>query len=511
MKNFFRLQKVIAMEHLLDKGLEWYAHIQPYSKTWLTLVPALLSISLAFLTRQVIFALFVGVIAGAIILCMQTGSMMDINFLRTFLLPSLGTADYALILITYLWCLGGLIGMWNKTGAARHFAETVGHRLAYGPRSAKVFAWVMGLVFHQGGTVSTILTGTTVRPVTDKYKVSHEELAYIVDSTASPVATILPFNAWPIYVGGIIIATGQLPFVTTEAEAFSLFISSIPFNFYALLAVFFTLLMSIEKLPWMGAGLRAAMVRSRTTGKLDADDSQPMMKLGSGKAHQAYGYLPSNWDFLLPLILLLALAITPYVCAHLGLIDRKYSNFIPEAFLLAVLTSMVVAKVRGMSLSDVMNGFNEGCQSVTVAAILLGLAVTLGVVTKKLGLAPFLITLTDGSLSPTLLPGLLTLLCLLIAFATGSSFGTFAVVLPVAIPLAYQLVPEVIYVQICLGAVLGGSVAGDQCSPVSDTVVLSSMSTGCDLMHHVKTQLPLSMTLLGVAAVFSMIAVQIWV
>lgn len=497
------------MEQLINTMSEWYVAIQPYSKTWLTLLPAFLSISLAFLTRQVIFALFVGVMSGALVLCMQTGRAMDINFLRTFLLPSLGTADYALILITYLWCLGGLIGMWNKTGAARHFAETIGHRLAYGPRSAKVFTWVMGLIFHQGGTISTILTGTTVRPVTDKYKVSHEELAYIVDSTASPVATLLPFNAWPIYVGGIIM--GTIPFVTNEADAFSLFVSSIPFNFYALLAVFFTLLMSLEWLPWMGTGLKAALVRARTEGKLDADDAQPLMKMGSGKAHQAYGYTPSNLDFILPIVLLLAVAIIPYICAHIGLIELKFANFIPEAFMLAVLSSMAIAKMRGMSLGDVMSGFNEGCQSVTVAAVLLGLAVTLGMVTKKLGLAPFLISLTDGLLSPSILPGILTLLCLMIAFATGSSFGTFAVVLPVAMPLAYSLVPELIYVQICLGAVLGGSVAGDQCSPVSDTVVLASMSTGCDLMHHVKTQLPLSMTLLGVSSVLSMIAVQLWV
>ncbi len=497
------------MEHLSDKILEWYTFVQPYSKTWMTMLPALLSIGLAFVTRQVIFALFVGVITGTLVLAMQTGQAMDLNFLRTFILPSLGTPDYALILITYLWCLGGLIGMWNKTGAARHFAETVGHRLAVGPRSAKVFTWVMGLIFHQGGTISTILTGTTVRPVTDKYNVSHEELAYIVDSTASPVATILPFNAWPIYVGGIII--GTVPFINSEADAFSLFISSIPFNFYALLAVLFTLLMSLEWLPWMGSGLRAAMVRSRTTGKLDADDAQPLMKLGTGKAHQAYGYSPSNIDFVLPIVLLLIVAIVPYICAHMGLIALKYANFIPEAFLLAVLSSMGIAKYRGMSLSDVMNGFNEGCQSVTVAAILLGLAVTLGVVTKKLGLAGYLVGLTGDLLSPTLLPGILTLLCLTIAFATGSSFGTFAVVLPVAMPLSYMLVPEITYVQICLGAVLGGSVAGDQCSPVSDTVVLSSMSTGCDLMHHVKTQLPLSMTLLGTAAICSMLAVKIWI
>ena len=132
----------------------------------------------------------------------------------------------------------------------------------------------MGIVFHQGGTISTVLAGTTVRPLTDKAKVSHEETSYIVDSTASLVATIVPLNAWPIYVGGLIV--GTIPLFETEQEAVSFFFQTVPLDFYSLIAVFMTLLFAFELLPWEGKKMRAARLRARETGQLDAPGSRPM-------------------------------------------------------------------------------------------------------------------------------------------------------------------------------------------------------------------------------------------
>ena len=165
--------------------------------TWLSLLPAIVTIGLAFVTRQVLPALFAGVLTGSAVLFWQSGDWADLNPITRLFLPSLGSTGYAQILLIYLSCLGGLIGIWTRTGAARHFAEWVGERLAGGRSSSLFFAWLLGCVFHQGGTVSTVLTGSTVKPVADANRVSHEELSYVVDSTASPVATILPFNAWP--------------------------------------------------------------------------------------------------------------------------------------------------------------------------------------------------------------------------------------------------------------------------------------------------------------------------
>lgn len=471
---------------------------------WITLLPALLTIVLAFTTRQVVLALFAGIALGGAVLAFQTGKLADLNIVTSFLLPAIGSKTYAIILIIYLWCLGGLIGIWHKTGAARHFAETVGKKIAKGPRTSKLFAWIMGIVFHQGGTVSTVLTGTTVKPVTDAHKVSHEELAYIVDSTASPVATILPFNAWPIYVSGLIL--GTIPLLDTNFTAFDFYIKALAFNYYAILAVFFTFLVAVELMPWYGKGLKAARRRARETGKLDADNAQPLMRIEGAHAEQALGYRPSVLDFVLPIGVLLSLAIIPYTLGQLQVLPPEYSNWISEAFLFSVLSAMVLAKLRGMALKDVLDGFIEGCQGVTIGAIVLGLAVTLGYVTQKIHLADFVIDLVDNALPYVIMPAVFTFLSLLIAFATGSSWGTFAVVLPVAMPLAYAFNPDPLFIQISLGGILGGAVAGDQCSPISDTTVLSSMTTGCDLIDHVKTQLPLASLTVIIAMVASTMA-----
>jgi Na+/H+ antiporter NhaC len=192
----------------MDTGVE--------ASAW-SLLPALVTIGLAFATRQVIVALFVGVLTGSGVLFFQTGNWSDLNFITRFFLPSLGAEKYAQILLIYLWSLGGLLGIWQRTGAARHFAETVGLRFSKTRNGSLFFAWLLGVIFHQGGTISTVLTGSTVKPVTDAHRVSHEELSYVVDSTASPVATVLPFNAWPIYVGGLV--AGSIPSLIPDEAA----------------------------------------------------------------------------------------------------------------------------------------------------------------------------------------------------------------------------------------------------------------------------------------------------
>ena len=467
---------------------------------WLSTVPVLVAIGLAFLTRRVLPALFAAVLSGGVVCAFQTNNVNDINIVQRFLLPALGSTAYAKILVVYLWSLGGLIGMWQKTGGAEHFARTVGALVAKGRTSARLFAWLVGVIFHQGGTISTVLAGTTVKPVTDDHGVAHEELAYIVDSTASPVATVLPFNAWPAYIAGLTIAT--LPFLQTETDAFSLFFSSIVFNFYGIIALVMTLLFALDKLPWIGARMGAARQRAVETGQLDGPDARPLLPPAESD-NRDHSYTPSLLDFFVPISVLLTVAIGPIV-----LFDKSY---IDEAFVACVLSSMLLASLRGMRLNSVLDGFITGCKSMTIGAIMLGLAVTLAAVTKELQTAQYLVSLVDGIIPMLALPAFLTAVCMAIAFACGSSWGTYAVVFPVALPLAYALSSDVTYIQICFGAVLGGAVFGDQCSPISDTTILSSMFTGCDLMDHVGTQLPLALTAATLAAIASTMSVLLLV
>jgi Na+/H+ antiporter NhaC len=350
---------------------------------------------------------------------------------------------------------------------------------------------MMGLVFHQGGTISTVLTGATVRPIADKHKISHEELSYMVDSTASPAATLIPFNVWPYYVGGLVV--GTIPMFETQQDGVNFFFSSIAFNFYAMFAILITFFFAIEKLPWVpGKKMREAIKRARETGKLDRDGATPMAADELTQSKVPENYNPGLIDFFGPIGALLGVAIIPYLYTYYVLGSEDPTLLIAQAFVIAVLAGIGIAVAKGMKLQEAIDGFIDGCKGVTIGAIILAFAVSLKEVADAVGTAAYVVELVGDVVAPALLPGILMVLCMLIAFSTGTSWGTYAVVFPVAIPLAWALIPDPFFLSLCFSAVIGGAVFGDQCSPISDTTILSSLATGCDLMDHVTSQFPLA-------------------
>jgi Na+/H+ antiporter NhaC len=449
-----------------------------------SVMPPLVAIFLAFWTREVVSALFIGICLGGVI-------SNNLDIVDSFLIPSIGTESFAQILLVYLWALGGLIGIWTRTGGAETFALWAGKLIVRGPKSAKFFTWMMGLVFHQGGTISTVLTGATVRPIADKHKISHEELSYMVDSTASPAATLIPFNVWPYYVGGLVV--GTIPMFETQQDGVNFFFSSIAFNFYAMFAILITFFFAIEKLPWVpGKKMREAIKRARETGKLDRDGATPMAADELTQSKVPENYNPGLIDFFGPIGALLGVAIIPYLYTYYVLGSEDPTLLIAQAFVIAVLAGIGIAVAKGMKLQEAIDGFIDGCKGVTIGAIILAFAVSLKEVADAVGTAAYVVELVGDVVAPALLPGILMVLCMLIAFSTGTSWGTYAVVFPVAIPLAWALIPDPFFLSLCFSAVIGGAVFGDQCSPISDTTILSSLATGCDLMDHVTSQFPLA-------------------
>ena len=451
-----------------------------------SLLPAGITILVCFVTRNVLLALFLGIVSGGLV-------AGQYNLIQAYFIPSLGTENYAQILLVYLWALGGLIGVWTKNGGAYYFATVMAQKFVNSARSAKLFAWIMGVVFHQGGTISTILTGTTVRPVADREKVAHEELAYIVDSTASPVATVIPLNAWPVYIAGLIAIPSMSHFIPDGAAAQRLFLESIFFNFYGMFAILFTFLFALGWLPFMGRMMREAQKRVLTTGALDREGAEPMLSDELTSINIPEGYQPSLLDFFVPIGVLFVVAIVPFLFTGELLIF--------EAFGLAVVSAVVLSILRGMSAKDAFDGLVDGIKGVTIGAIILGLAVTLGKVSETLGASAWIVDVTADSLTtlPFILPGLLMIICMTVAFSVGSSWGTYAVVFPIALPLAFAISADPLYLKLAFAAILGGAVFGDQCSPISDTTILASVACGCDLMDHVMTQLPMALTAAGIA------------
>lgn len=458
-----------------------------------SLLPATVTIVVCFVSRNVLMALLLGIATGGLL-------VHKINIIDAFLIPSLGTTEYAQILLVYLWALGSLLGLWNKNGGARYFAEATAKRFINSRVSAKIFAWILGVVFHQGGTVSTVLTGTTVRPVSDQHGVAREELAYVVDSTASPIATLIPFNVWPLYIAGVI---GVMPslagIIDNESDAVAMFYSAIPFNFYALIAVSMTLLFSFDKLPLFGTPMQKAVERVQTTGQLVAPDAQPLLSQELNNDEVMAGYASSLLDFLAPIGVLLGLCIVPWVLGG--------SPMVFEGFGLAVVTALVISIAKGMPVGVAFDAMVTGIKGVTLGAIILGLAITLAAVSKQLGASAYVIEVGAPWLeaAPFILPSLLLAICMVISFSIGSSFGTYAVVFPIALPLAVVLDANTMFVVLTFAAILGGSVFGDQCSPISDTTILSSLASGSDLMAHVNTQFPLAVIAAGISGVLYLI------
>jgi Na+/H+ antiporter NhaC len=451
-----------------------------------SLLPAAVAVGLCWMIREPLMSLLGGIVVGAFMLGRY--NITDAVFVKSF-----ASEDAAGVLLLYLWLLGGLLGVWSRTGAAKAFADLMTRKFVRGPKTAKLVAWTLGVIFFQGGTVSTVLVGTTVKPLADRERVSHEELAYIVDSTASPIASQLAFNAWPGYIQGFIYVAG-VSWLATRGDRIWFFFTSVPFCFYAIFAVSFTFLLSLERSPFLGRRMRAAIKRARQTGQLDHPDAEPLAAKELHASHVPEGYTPHVMDFFAPLLLLIGIAVGTFV---LGFV--RGTSPVPQvrwAFGAALILAIAMALARGMRLKDVIDGVTDGLKGVVLGSVILMLAITIGLISRDAGGGIYLVELLGDRVPYWALPVMLQLLTMIIAFSTGTSWGTYAVAFPLAMPLAWAVAqangldhPR-FFMTLCFAAVMDGSVYGDQCSPISDTTVLSSMCCGCDLMDHVRTQLP---------------------
>ena len=472
-------KSVLVVENSASEGTVYSQVTATFHFGIWSLFPAFVAITCCWTFREPLTALLMGAISGGWLL-------QKFDFLNQVLLPSLASAEAAGILILYLWLLGGLMGIWSRTGAAQAFAQEMAKRFVRGPRTAKLVAWGLGVLFFQGGTISTVLVGTAVRPIADQQKVSHEELSYVVDSTASPIACLIAFNAWPSYVQALLFVPG-VAFLATRADRIEFFFSALPLSFYALFAVTGSLLLALDLAPFLGKRFREAIVRARTTGQLDRPGSEPLSFTQDLSRHADSNYSPHVLEFLLPLLLLTGIAIGSFFLTG--------SPKVLWGFGAAFLVAGGIAVLRGMSLHNLVTGIGEGLQGVVFASVILVLAVTLGDLTQAIGGGAYLVDLLGDSVPYWSLPLLLFGISVAIAFSTGSSWGTYAVTFPLAMPLAIAVAQsqalsnEYFYAMICFACVLNGSVFGDQCSPISDTTVLTAMTTGSDLMDHVTTQI----------------------
>lgn len=342
-------------------------------------------------------------------------------------------------------------------------------------------AWILGIFIYFSDSFSPLFVGSTMRSITDKAKISREKLAYIADSTSAPVSVLMPITGWAAYLMGLAVGGGC---IATEEDASVLFLKAIPFNFYALFAVLFVGLIAIGIVPDFGP-MKKAEKRAMEEGKVLRDGATPLIGKELTEMQPYPGIkIRVFLNFILPVLMIVSIAITTYI-------SMKSAKTM-EAFLFVLIFMSISMMIQGIPFKEVMNTLTDGVKGAIPAVMLLALAYSVNGLSSQMGTANYIISLTENFLTPHMLPAIIFLVSAIMAFATGSSWGTFAICMPIALPLAFSFTNNQMSILIVasFAAVAGGGVFGDHCSPLSDTTVLSSTGAAADHIDHVKTQLP---------------------
>jgi Na+/H+ antiporter NhaC len=494
---------------------------------WMTLLPPLVAILLALLFRQVVPALLAGVWIGAWIFFDGpfVGALRTIDH---YVIDALSDPDHVAIVV-FSMLLGGMVGLVSRSGGTLGLVDAL-RPYATNSRRGQLVTWLLGILVFFDDYANSLLVGNTMRPVTDRLKISREKLAYIVDSTAAPVAAIALVSTWIGYEVSLI--GDSLEELGSDLQAYAVFLQSIPFNFYPILALVFGLFVA-GTLRDFGPMLKAE--RRARQGQLLADKAVPLAEFDSEALQPPRGK-PRRWyNAVVPVLVVLTItfaglwftgraalaeAADPLAAMSLfrlgfegiGQVFGAGDSF--KALLWGSLAGCIVALLlatlqRILTISAALQAWTNGVRSMLPAFVILALAWSIANVCSDLQTSGFMVAALSDHLPPGILPAIVFLLAALTAFSTGTSWGTMGILIPLAVPTAYGVARAAGFDAdaahtILLGtvsSVLAGAIFGDHCSPISDTTVLSSMSSACDHVDHVRTQLPYAILVAAVAIV----------
>jgi Na+/H+ antiporter NhaC len=506
----------------------------------LSILPPLLAIGLAILFREVLVALVAGIWLGASLIA---GDPLT-GLLRTgdrYAVDALADGDHASIAIFSL-CLGGLIGVIARSGGAMGLASLV-TRVATSRRRGNLATWGLGLLIFFDDYSNSLLVGSTMRPITDRLRISREKLAFLVDATAAPVSSFALISSWVgVEVGYI---ADQYTALGLEGDPYLVFLQTIPYRFYPLLMLWFGLLLVLTQRDF--GPMAAAEARAAANGEVSRPGASPASDFEAEELSPPAGSRPRWGLAVFPIVVVIAAAMigmwatgvtnlaearaaaeaalrsasSPAEVAaaerQLGLTEPTLAAVVGQAnslkaLLWAALLGGLAAigasvATRVLSLRAAMEAWVAGVRSIALAVIILVLAWSLGAVCQELHTATFVIQALGGWLPASLLPASVFVIAALVSFATGTSWGTMGILFPLVVPLAHQLAPDRPEVVLsAIASILAGSVWGDHCSPISDTTIMSSMASSCDHVDHVRTQLPYALLVGGVSLVVGELA-----
>jgi Na+/H+ antiporter NhaC len=457
--------------------------------TWISLLPPLLAITLAIVSRQVYLSLAGGVWLGWTIL----ESWNPLTGLARAIDGSVAVlsnpGDAKVILFTLV--IGSLIATVESSGGVRGFVSFLESRhWVDTPRKARLLAWTIGLTLFIESNINVLVAGSVSRPLFDRFKVSREKLAYIIDSASAPTCIMIPLNAWGAYNLGILSGLGL-------DDPLKVFLSAIVLNFYAMAALGLALIAAITG---FNIGPMKKAEKRTQEGELLWPNATPMIDESILSPQPNEKIPPRAVNMILPIaVLVIMMPVFLFVTGGGDLMEGEGSTSV----LWAVLAGLTVAWIlllaqRGASVDDLTRTGLKGAGGLIPLALILFLALALGDVANELGTGRFVAQVTEGVLPPFLFLPLVFLVGAGIAFSIGSSWGTFAIMLPIAVPAAEAMgLPLAPFV----AASLAGGVFGDHSSPISDTTIISSMAAATDHIDHVRTQLPYALTAGTVAVI----------
>jgi len=496
----------------------------------LTLLPPLVAIALAFITKETILSLFIGVFVGEFMI-----SVNDLNIVASAINAFLAMGAQIIGCMADPWnagiilqCLliGGVIQLITKMGGAKALADALAKR-ADTPRKAQLITEFLGLCVFFDDYANSLIVGPIMRPVMDKLKVSREKLAFVVDATAAPVAGIAIISTW---IGlEISLITQGFSSIGMKVSGFGIFLQTIPFRFYNILILVFIVMTAVTLYEF--GPMKKAEQKARKRKASDPVKSLEATSFDDVKPVE--GIKLSVWNAIIPIGTLIIGALIAFywsgyttilggedqalitlmktsplsfsgIFEALSASDASVALF--QAALLASIVGVLMAVLqRIMTIEEAISEWVGGMKTIVITGVILLLAWSLGGVIGDLGTADYLVGVLKGAIPVFILPTLIFILGALISFATGTSYGTMSILMPLTIPLAWAVNPEMGFVIVCTSGVLTGAIFGDHCSPISDTTILSSMGTSCDHIAHVSTQMYYALYVAAITIVFGYI------
>ena len=481
---------------------------------WFSVIPPLLAITLAVITTRLFLSLGVAVGAGLFLAWGQQDFSLNtffsevVWFARAVTISNDGIDLFNIWVILFVLFMMSMISVVIASGGIASVISLLSH-LARGPRSTQFITAVMGTIIFIGDYSNAMLVGPTMRPITDRYKVSREKLAYIVDSTSAPIAGLAFVSTWIGYEVGLF--NGVAENIGLDRDGYSMFFDALPFRFYCILTILFVLINTLSGRDY--GMMRRAQKRARDTGDVSASDAKVM-----GGITADVGTESDRTQILsavIPLTLLFGLilgglwvdgkgsgSIFSLTAWRDALSNANNVKILASAAITAFAAAIVCGAVFSkMSFSEIGRAVKEGLSGTLLPIGIILCAWGIKASCDKLMTGEFIASILSDVVSPLWFPALVFVVASLTSFATGTSWGTMAILIPTAIPVAYLLDSNSygITTIICLGAVLDGAIFGDHCSPISDTTILSAIVSSCDPMHHVRTQMPYALTVAVIA------------